>query len=148
MSLQQRAQLDSMLRRQPLPLDQPTADEQRAAYAALMSQMIVPDGLRTTTADLGGMRALLVEPDGPSAPGTILFFHGGSFVVGSPETELGLTASLVVRTGLRAYSPHYRLAPEHPFPAGVHDSLAAHPALLDRRAAPPETAPARGAARG
>ena len=136
MSLQQRAQLDSMLRRQPLPLDQPTADEQRAAYAALMSQMIVPDGIRTTTADLGGMRTLLVEPDGPSAPGTILFFHGGSFVVGSPETELGLTASLVVRTGLRAYSPDYRLAPEHPFPAGVHDGLAAYRALLDRGADP------------
>src|ERR1700744_1238915 len=136
MSLQQRAHLTSMLRRPPLPRARPPAEEQRAAYAALMSQMIVPDGIRTTTADLGGMRTLLGEPDGPSAPGTILFFHGGSFVVGSPETELGLTASLVVRTGLRAYSPDYRLAPEHPFPHGVHDGLAAYRALLDRGADP------------
>src|ERR1700744_776301 len=130
MSLQQRAELDSMRRAQPLPMLQPTVEQQRAAYAALMSHMIVPDGIRTTPADLGGMRTLLVEPDGPSRPGTILFFHGGSFVVGSPETELGLTASLVVRTGFPAYSPDYRLAPEHPFPAGGNDGLAAHQALL------------------
>ena len=136
MSLQQRAELDSMLRGQPLPMDQPTVEQQRAAYAALMSHMIVPDGIRTTPADLGGMRTLLVEPDGPSRPGTILFFHGGSFVVGSPETELGLTASLVVRTGFPAYSPDYRLAPEHPFPAGVNDGLAAYQALLGRGAEP------------
>src|ERR1700744_3989484 len=116
MSLQQRAELDSMRRAQPLPMDQPTVDQQRAAYAALMSHMIVPDGIRTTPANLGGMRTLLVEPDGPSRPGTILFFHGGAFVVGSPETALGLTATLVVRTGFPAYSPDYRLPPPAPIP--------------------------------
>jgi epsilon-lactone hydrolase len=136
MSLQQRAEIDSMLRRQPLPMDQPTVGQQRAAYADLMSHMIVPDGIRTTSTDLGGMRTLLVEPDGPSRSGTILFFHGGSFVVGSPETELGLTANLVVRTGFRACSPDYRLAPEHPFPAGVNDGLAAYRSLLDTGADP------------
>jgi epsilon-lactone hydrolase len=148
MSLQQRAELDSMLRRQPLPMDRPTVEQQRAAYAALMSHMIVPDGVRTTTTDLGGMRTLLVEPDRPSRPGTILFFHGGSFVVGSPETELCLTASLVVRTGFRAYSPDYRLAPEHPFPAGVNDGLAAYQALLDRGADPAMVALAGDSAGG
>jgi len=148
MSLQQRAAIDSMLRRQPLPMARPTIEQQRAAYADLMSQMIVPDGIRTTETKLGGMRTLLIEPDGPSRPGTILFFHGGSFVVGSPETELGLTASLVVRTGFPAWSPDYRLAPEHPFPAGVNDGLTAYRALLEGGADPAATVLAGDSAGG
>ena len=130
MTWEQRAKIDSMLRSQS-PVPTGTIEEQRAGYAALMSHMLVPDGVRTTGADLAALRTLLVEPEGESRPGTILFFHGGAWVVGSPETELCLTAGLVVRTGFRAYSPDYRLAPEHPFPAAVDDALAAYRALLD-----------------
>jgi acetyl esterase/lipase len=131
MTWEQRAKIDSMLRGIELPVSAGTIEERRAGYAALMSRMIVPDGIRTTEADLAGLRTLLVEPEGESRPGTILFFHGGSWMVGSPETELCLTAGLVVRTGFRAYSPDYRLAPEHPFPAGIEDTLRAYRALLD-----------------
>jgi acetyl esterase/lipase len=122
MTREQRAKIDSMLRSQPTAPPR-TIEEQRAWYAAVMSRMIVPDGTRTTEADLADLRTLLVEPEGASRPGTILFFHGGSWMLGSPETELCLTAGLVVRTGFRAYSPDYRLAPEHPFPAGIEDTL-------------------------
>jgi epsilon-lactone hydrolase len=131
MTWEQRAKIDAMLRSIEPPEPVRTIEEQRAWYAALMSRMIVPDGTRTTEVDLAGLRTLLVEPEGESRPGTILFFHGGSWVLGSPETELCLTAGLVVRTGFRAYSPDYRLAPEHPFPAGIEDTLSAYRALLD-----------------
>jgi acetyl esterase/lipase len=85
--------------------------------------------MRAAAATCAGGAA--VDLAGASRPGTILFFHGGSFVVGSPETELSLTANLVVRTGYRAFSPDYRLAPEHPFPAGINDGLSAYRALLE-----------------
>jgi monoterpene epsilon-lactone hydrolase len=130
MTQEQRTTIDAMLRGQPAVLAG-SIEEQRAAYAALMSRMFIPDGIRTAETKLGGLRTLLVEPAGESRPGTILFFHGGANVVGSPETELGLTAGLVTRTGYRAYSPDYRLAPEHPFPAGIDDTLGAYRALLD-----------------
>ncbi|GAA3630098.1 alpha/beta hydrolase [Kineosporia mesophila] len=71
-------------------------------------------------------------PEGGSRPGTILYFHGGSWVVGSPATALGLTANLLVRNGIRALSVDYRLAPEHPFPAAVDDGPAAYRELLER----------------
>jgi acetyl esterase/lipase len=101
-----------------------------------MGERLVPDGIRTTEVNLGNLRTLLVEPAGETRLGTILFFHGGGFVVGSPETELGLTANLVNRTGYRAYSPDYRLAPEHPFPGAADDGLTAYRALLDDGVAP------------
>src|ERR1700683_4088857 len=100
MSREQRTKIDWMLRSQP-PARPRTVKEQRAGYAALMSRMIVPAGIRTTEVDLGGLRTLLVESPGESRPGTILFFHGGAYVLGWPETELCLTASLVTRTGYR-----------------------------------------------
>jgi acetyl esterase/lipase len=131
MTWEQRAKLDSTLRDIEPPAPTLTMAEQRAWYAELMSHMNVPDAIRTTETDLAGVRTLRVDPAGESRPGTILFFHGGSWVVGSPETELCLTAGLVVRTGCRAYSPDYRLAPEHPFPAGIEDTLGAYRALLD-----------------
>jgi epsilon-lactone hydrolase len=130
MTREQRRKIDSMLRDRPVEGPR-TIEEQRAGYAKLMSAWTVPEGIRTTEVDLGGLRTLLVEPTGESRPGTVLFFHGGGYVVGSPETELFLTAHLVTRTGFRAYSPDYRLAPEHPFPAPVEDGLKAYRALLE-----------------
>ena len=66
---------------------------------------------------LGGRPGVLVESEQAGRPGTILYFHGGSFTLGSPETAMSLAANLVVRTGMRAFTLDYRLAPEHPFPA-------------------------------
>jgi monoterpene epsilon-lactone hydrolase len=129
-SREQRARIDAMLR-QPAPSGPPSVEEFRAGFRALMATMIVPDGLRTSPATLGPRPALLVEPVAPGRGGTILYFHGGSFVVGSPETALSLTGNLVARTGMRAISLDYRLAPEHPFPAAIEDTVAAYRALLE-----------------
>lgn len=110
----------------------PTIEQARAGFAALMARFPVPGGVTRTPTSLGGRPAVLVEPEGDARPGTILYFHGGSFALGSPETAMGTTASLVLRTGMRAISVDYRLAPEHPFPAGVDDCFAAYCDLLSR----------------
>jgi epsilon-lactone hydrolase len=129
MSREQRAQVDAMLRR-PRPDGPQSVEEIRAGFRAMMAEMIVPAGIRTTATTLGGRPALLVEPvEGPRA-GTILYFHGGGYVFGSPETALSLTGNLVAKTGFRALSLDYRLAPEHPFPAAIDDALSAYRALL------------------
>lgn len=130
MSREQRAKIDAMLRG-PRPEGPQTVEEIRSGFAAMMATMLVPEGIRTTPVTLGPRPALLVEPvTGPRA-GTILYFHGGSYVFGSPETAMSLTGNLVVGTGFRAFSLDYRLAPEHPFPAAIDDALSAYRALLD-----------------
>ncbi|WP_169946820.1 alpha/beta hydrolase [Microbispora sp. H11081] len=130
MSQEQRARVDALLR-QPRPEGPRSVEALRAGFEALMAQMIVPDALRLTRTTLGGRPVLHVEPDDGRRAGTILYFHGGGWVYGSPETALSLTGNLVARTGFEAYSVDYRLAPEHPFPAAIEDAVDAYRAILD-----------------
>lgn len=58
-----------------------------------------------------------------SAP--VVYFHGGGFIVGSPETHRVVTAWIAAETGARVVSIRYRLAPEHAFPAQAEDAVAA-----------------------
>ncbi|GEC98882.1 hypothetical protein KVA01_10370 [Kocuria varians] len=80
----------------------------------MMAAFAVPDSVTLTDVELAGRRAVLVEPKGEARPGTILYLHGGSFALGSPGTAMSLTAHLVLRTGMRAISFDYRLAPSTP----------------------------------
>jgi monoterpene epsilon-lactone hydrolase len=130
-STEQRLALDTMLRGAPQPSEPEPVERMRAGFAAFMGSFPVPAGVRRTPAVVAGRPAVLVEPEGESQPGTILYFHGGSFSLGSPETAMVLTANLVTRTGVRAMSLDYRLAPEHPFPAAIEDCVAAFRSLLD-----------------
>jgi len=57
---------------------------------------------------------------------TLLFFHGGDFSVGSTADHLGFCAELARAAQSRVFSVDYRLAPEHPFPAPVEDTVAAY----------------------
>src|SRR5262249_5299073 len=131
MSWEQRRALDTMLRSAPQPFGPVPVERMREGFAAFMAAFPVPAGVRWTPTELAGRPALLVESDGGTQPGTILYFHGGGSVFGSPEAALPLTANPVARTGFRAVSLDYRLAPEHPFPAGADDALSAYRALLD-----------------
>jgi len=147
MSKEQRANVDTMLR-QPRPAGGHSIEDLRAGFRKRMSAMLVPKAIRTSAATLGTRPALLVEPVDRRRSGTILYFHGGGFVIGSPETALSLTGNLVTRSGMRALSLDYRLAPEHPFPAAVDDGLAAYRALLDGGQAPSTIALAGDSAGG
>ncbi|UKD55685.1 alpha/beta hydrolase [Amycolatopsis sp. FU40] len=131
MSREQRRAIDEKLRNAPEQPEASSIDQMRAGFARLMSQYPVPTEHRETPAALAGRPAVLVEPPTTPLPGTILYFHGGSFSLGSPHTAMALTANLVLRTGIRALSLDYRLAPEHPFPAGIEDGLAAYRSLLE-----------------
>ena len=74
-------------------------------------------------------------------PGAVLFAHGGGFVFCSPATHERQARVLAVESGMSVVIPDYRLAPEHPFPAGLVDVVAALRAL---HAAPAKFAAAPG----
>jgi acetyl esterase len=72
----------------------------------------------------GAIGARLYVPRTATAlsPG-LLYLHGGGFVIGSPDTHDRLTRELAHDIGARVLSLHYALAPEHPYPAGLHDCV-------------------------
>lgn len=51
----------------------------------------------------------------------LLWIHGGGMILGSPEGDDRLCADFAIRAGCIVVSPNYRLAPEHPYPAGLED---------------------------
>jgi monoterpene epsilon-lactone hydrolase len=136
MSREQRQALDETLRAAPQAAGPLPIEQMRQGFAHFMSQFPVPDDVRRTATELGGRRTVRVEPGAEARPGVILYFHGGSFSLGSPETAMALTAHLVRRTRVPALSVDYRLAPEHPFPAAIDDCLSAYRDLLDHEVDP------------
>jgi acetyl esterase/lipase len=78
-----------------------------------------------------------ITPPGADAGHVILYLHGGAYIIGSPETHHELIYRFARAAGARALAVDYRLAPEHPYPAGVEDSVAAYRWLL-AQGTPPE----------
>jgi acetyl esterase/lipase len=69
------------------------------------------------------IRIYAPERRGP-LPG-FLFIHGGGFVIGDMDGEDARAQEIAADTDAVVVSVGYRLAPEHPFPAGLHDCFAA-----------------------
>ena len=92
-----------------------------------------PRGLRVTATDLGGVPAARCAlADAPEPRGTLLYIHGGAFIMGHPRGYRHLVAELARASGQDGLYIDYRLAPEHPYPAAVDDAEAAYRALLAR----------------
>jgi acetyl esterase/lipase len=65
-------------------------------------------------------------PHGAPARPVFLYLHGGGWSLGWTGIYRRMVAHLALAAGVRAFATDYRLAPEHPFPAALEDSLAAY----------------------
>lgn len=96
----------------------------------------LPKNIQLKPVDIGGIYAEWVLPHGADPKKVMLYFHGGGYVVGSAQGHRLHTGKFVKATGIPALVFNYRLAPEHPFPAAVEDSLNAYKYLLDKGSEP------------
>jgi acetyl esterase/lipase len=110
-------------------------DERREQFDAARASLPLAKGFTATPGRLGGVGVLRLDGQ-HDGDGVILYFHGGAYAIGSPRTHAALTSGLAAQAGANAISVDYRLAPEHPYPAGLDDALAAYRALLDSGADP------------
>ena len=113
--------------------------KQRQRLLSLSKTVLLPRGVRFDADTVGGVSGEWVRLSGRAgvqAPrrGTLLYLHGGAYCVGAPATHRNITARLAQLSGMDVFALDYRLAPEHRFPAAVHDGLAAALALQARGA--------------
>jgi len=95
-----------------------------------------PAGVAVRSAALAGVPVEWNAPSGLVTDRRILYLHGGGFVSGSPRTHRGIAGRIARGAAARVAVIDYRLAPEHPFPAGLDDAAAAYRALLDQGVSP------------
>jgi acetyl esterase len=115
------------------PLHEGTPEAARQGMRAMTCGMVQPDQVigvgdvqETVVPGGEGDRAARVyRPAGEGPWPTVLFLHGGGFVVGDLDTHDQVCRRLCRDTAAVVVSLDYRLAPEHPFPAAVEDAVAA-----------------------
>jgi acetyl esterase len=82
-----------------------------------------PEMAQVRELDAGGVPARLYVPDG--APAALLvYLHGGGWTIGSLDTHDSVCRVLAAGSGVRVLAVGYRLAPEHPWPASIDDTIA------------------------
>ncbi|TXS96163.1 alpha/beta hydrolase fold domain-containing protein [Parahaliea maris] len=110
--------------------------DQARRMASIMHKS--PPGVTQSEVHFDTFHASLLEPEGEElGDATLLYLPGGGFIFPASSGHTALAADLARRIQGRALLVHYRLAPEHPFPAGLEDALEAYRYLLEERGIPP-----------
>ena len=115
------------------PMHEGTPGTARAGMRAMTCGMVQPHQVipvgdvtdLTVPGGSGDLPARAYRPEGEGPWPTVLFLHGGGFVVGDLDTHDQVCRRLCRDADTVVVSVEYRLAPEHRFPAAVEDALAA-----------------------
>ena len=115
------------------PMEQGTPAVARAGMRAMSVDMVKPEDVVPvgSVEDLkvpggaGEREARLYRPEGDGPGPTLVYLHGGGFVIGDLDTHDQTCRRICRDADVAVLSVDYRLAPEHPFPAGLEDALAA-----------------------
>ena len=104
----------------------------REPFDGIMESVSPPEGVTFQRDTVGGISGLWCKPGDTRSGGAILHLHGGWFNWGSAQAYRNLVGHIAARAGADGFVPDYRLAPEHPFPAAVHDMQECFRGLIER----------------
>jgi acetyl esterase len=123
------------------PVSEGTPDAARKGFVAMSAGAVQPDQV----VQVGSVEDLTVPGAAEDRPArlyrpatdrphpTAVYLHGGGFVIGDLETHDQTCRRLCLDVDAVVLAVDYRLAPEHPFPAGVEDAIAATRWAADQR---------------
>ncbi len=121
------------------PSDPDWITQMRAGYDAMSMTLPLAEGVEVEPVSLGGVEGIKFTPANAKPGRTLLYFHGGGYVIGSPTSHQGMVSEIANAMGATAYSMDYRMAPEAVFPAAVDDGLASYKTLLELGVDPAHT---------
>lgn len=127
-------QIRTMLAENPIAPEGASIEEMRNGFNSMAAGIPSLPNVSSEAVDAGGIPARWFRAEGCDPTRTVLYFHGGGYVIGSIDSHRPLLERLAVATGGQVLALDYRLAPEHPFPAAVEDAAAAHRWLLGQGA--------------
>jgi len=96
---------------------------------AIMSKL--PKDVKCEPIDAGGVPAEWITTPDTKNENVILYLHGGGFIAGSINTHRDLVSRISRISKTRILIIDYRLAPEHPYPAGLEDCITAYKWLVN-----------------
>ncbi len=118
------------------PMSEGSPEDARRGFRALAADMVKPEDVvpvgSVEEPTVEGRPARLYRPSAAGPVPTLVFLHGGGFVIGDLDTHDQTCRRLCRGADVVVLSVDYRLAPEHPFPAGLDDARAAVRWAADR----------------
>lgn len=109
-----------------------SVEETRVIMDQMGQNFPLPEGVSVSSVEATGINAEWVRTDNASQDRVVLFLHGGGYVIGSLASHRHLSAAISQATDASVFALDYRLAPEHPFPAALDDSVTAYQWLLQQ----------------
>jgi monoterpene epsilon-lactone hydrolase len=120
----------SIIRRKMRGTGTRTIQESRDAMEATTRRFRMPSCVDVRPVEVAGRQSEWLVPSGKAKAAAILYLHGGAYNAGSLNTHRTLAAEIAKASGISVLVLGYRLAPEHPFPAGLEDAVKAYEWLL------------------
>jgi monoterpene epsilon-lactone hydrolase len=120
-----------VLQIQPYGWAKGTVDEQRSRQEKTTRYVKIPKEIHCQPFKINDISAEWISCS-PAVDGVILYLHGGAYSLGSINVHREYLARLALSTRVKVLAINYRLAPEHPFPAALEDSVTTYHWLLEQ----------------
>jgi epsilon-lactone hydrolase len=106
----------------------------RDGAATMMADKPAAPGTTAQDETVGGVGCVVCQPAAPTS--TVVYLHGGGYRLGAARSWVSFATSVAAAADTRVVIVDYRLAPEHPFPAALHDAAAVYESLQADHAGP------------
>ncbi|MEL7296905.1 MAG: alpha/beta hydrolase [Pseudomonadota bacterium] len=97
--------------------------QQRLNMEAVAEMFPLPDDVEIEAIDCDGVVADWISLADSDPARVVMYLHGGAYTKGSRNTHRELASRIARASRARVLVPEYRLAPEHPCPAGIEDAM-------------------------
>lgn len=135
MSSEEAMQIRALLFKSRTVPEYTISDWRQQELMSLADGRNLPAGVTVSPCMVAGLPSEWIDTISPSQC-TVLYLHGGGYILGGCATHRNLVARVALAAGARMLLPEYRLAPENPYPAAVHDAIAAYRSVIARGVAP------------